>query len=631
MSRLPTPGSDDGNWGEILNDFLEQSHNSDGSIKESAIPKSTNVVTDGSSDSKVPSVKAVKDYTDGKIVDVNTTLNTKANSQDVSEIILGIVKTGTSSEFTVETGNVNPSTGVVTESTNHMTTIDLTGAMIIEFNATGFGSNLGYAFYDNNGTYITGQKTDSPARAWKVKIPTGATQFKLCWNNWVYTSSQSIKLHTPSSVRSDIEQYVNDLSALTTFDTSKVNNVSNFTAWVTDNKTRIPRDILLTYANSLKMSSDMETTLINIKQDGDVVNHDSTLQIDLNGNCYIVSTVNRTGTGDSPPNTSGSTFVRLDVFPISNPSNITSYVVAEYEGSYNGLTLESGAGVPNCYLVGTVLHIFFCSKVDTEYTLIHCTFDTQTSTFGDYSKMQITYNNNTFDITRLNIFNNIGTDYPNSILDGNTYLSLNGNIGKQVVGENVYYYGCFMAGSYYKSGILMKTTDFVTWDFVCIPVPDYDTNGKFEAAVHVVGDYLYYALRQTYERNVLTGVDIPDGKTSIVLARYNLLTNEWIEIIEIPDCSSRPCFFEYNDNLYLWHCAKGRDYGSILKIDQRAIDISYVVQYAHKYSNYPSVFVYNDTLYVTVSYSGVQLKSFTLSTISETTIDNAFKTLLSIT
>lgn len=74
MSRLPTPGSDDGNWGEILNDFLEQSHNSDGSLKESAVPKSTSVTTDGTDDTKVPSVKAVKDYTDGKIDEVNTQL-----------------------------------------------------------------------------------------------------------------------------------------------------------------------------------------------------------------------------------------------------------------------------------------------------------------------------------------------------------------------------------------------------------------------------------------------------------------------------------------------------------------------------------------------------------------------------
>lgn len=35
--RLPIPGSDAGNWGEILNEFLEQAHQPDGSLKE--IPK----------------------------------------------------------------------------------------------------------------------------------------------------------------------------------------------------------------------------------------------------------------------------------------------------------------------------------------------------------------------------------------------------------------------------------------------------------------------------------------------------------------------------------------------------------------------------------------------------------------
>lgn len=36
MSRLPTPGGDDDDWGIILNDFLSQSLNSDGSLKTSA-------------------------------------------------------------------------------------------------------------------------------------------------------------------------------------------------------------------------------------------------------------------------------------------------------------------------------------------------------------------------------------------------------------------------------------------------------------------------------------------------------------------------------------------------------------------------------------------------------------------
>lgn len=33
MTRLPIPGQDDGTWGSILNDFLLQAHNSDGSLK----------------------------------------------------------------------------------------------------------------------------------------------------------------------------------------------------------------------------------------------------------------------------------------------------------------------------------------------------------------------------------------------------------------------------------------------------------------------------------------------------------------------------------------------------------------------------------------------------------------------
>lgn len=37
MARLPNPGSDDGTWGTILNDFLSQAHNSDGSIKDTGV------------------------------------------------------------------------------------------------------------------------------------------------------------------------------------------------------------------------------------------------------------------------------------------------------------------------------------------------------------------------------------------------------------------------------------------------------------------------------------------------------------------------------------------------------------------------------------------------------------------
>ena len=37
MPRLPIPGQDRGKWGDILNEYLAVSHNSDGSIKPGAI------------------------------------------------------------------------------------------------------------------------------------------------------------------------------------------------------------------------------------------------------------------------------------------------------------------------------------------------------------------------------------------------------------------------------------------------------------------------------------------------------------------------------------------------------------------------------------------------------------------
>jgi hypothetical protein len=45
MSRLPIPGSDDGAWGNILNDFLAVTHNPDGSLKAGVVTAAA--VTDG--------------------------------------------------------------------------------------------------------------------------------------------------------------------------------------------------------------------------------------------------------------------------------------------------------------------------------------------------------------------------------------------------------------------------------------------------------------------------------------------------------------------------------------------------------------------------------------------------------
>jgi hypothetical protein len=46
MARLPVPGSDDGTWGQILNDFLVVAHNSDGTSKDIAQSQVTGLTSD---------------------------------------------------------------------------------------------------------------------------------------------------------------------------------------------------------------------------------------------------------------------------------------------------------------------------------------------------------------------------------------------------------------------------------------------------------------------------------------------------------------------------------------------------------------------------------------------------------
>ena len=41
MARLPLPGSDDGQWGNILNEYLLESHTEDGAIKDGAVNSNT--------------------------------------------------------------------------------------------------------------------------------------------------------------------------------------------------------------------------------------------------------------------------------------------------------------------------------------------------------------------------------------------------------------------------------------------------------------------------------------------------------------------------------------------------------------------------------------------------------------
>lgn len=92
MTRLPIPGSDDGAWGQILNDYLSQSHNIDGSIKHGAVTKSdiglSNV--DNTSDADKPISIATQSALDNKADSAN--LASKVDSADLDDLNSSLIQ-----------------------------------------------------------------------------------------------------------------------------------------------------------------------------------------------------------------------------------------------------------------------------------------------------------------------------------------------------------------------------------------------------------------------------------------------------------------------------------------------------------------------------------------------------------
>ncbi len=72
MARLPIPGADSGNWGQILNDYLTQAHNTDGTLKD-------NVVT---SNAIAPGAVSTAELQDGIISEakLDSSVQSKLNS-----------------------------------------------------------------------------------------------------------------------------------------------------------------------------------------------------------------------------------------------------------------------------------------------------------------------------------------------------------------------------------------------------------------------------------------------------------------------------------------------------------------------------------------------------------------------
>ena len=151
---------------------------------------------------------------------------------------------------------------------------------------------------------------------------------------------------------------------------------------------------------------------------------------------------------------------------------------------------------------------------------------------------------------------------------------------------------------------IIKSKDLITWEYVS--QPDFTNDSRWENATYVLGDKVYYFVRQQ------------DTNKCGFLSAYDLNKKSWERAVEIEDCQSRGDFILYNGKLYLFHAPIDREHIGIVRIDTECISDSEVVLQARMHSScfYPFVQYFADgelAMSYTVARKHIRLARFTLS------------------
>src|SRR5665647_316894 len=102
MTRLPTPGQDDGIWGNVLNDFLAVEHNPDGSLKTTGTLASKADDSTTVHNTTDETIGGIKTFSSSPVVPTPTTGNQATNKTYVDST----VSAGASDATTTTTGLV---------------------------------------------------------------------------------------------------------------------------------------------------------------------------------------------------------------------------------------------------------------------------------------------------------------------------------------------------------------------------------------------------------------------------------------------------------------------------------------------------------------------------------------------
>lgn len=247
----------------------------------------------------------------------------------------------------------------------------------------------------------------------------------------------------------------------------------------------------------------------------------------------------------------------------------------------------------------TVYVMWTARTTDENYYRFCCPFTLSTKTLGAIGVNRFKVGDVTNDFSVSGIKTALAE---NGIPCKNTYadIGIMQKLSTRIENGETYYYTGTYSGDFTA---IIKSKDLVTWEYVS--QPDFDNDSQWENATYVLGDKVYYFVRQWSRCKC--------GFLTV----YDILNDTWETPVEIEDCQSRGDFILYNGELYLFHAPIDREHIGIVKIDIKDIKNSEVVLQAKMHTScfYPFVQYYGDgelALSYTVNRQHIRLARFTL-------------------
>ena len=331
------------------------------------------------------------------------------------------------------------------------------------------------------------------------------------------------------------------------------------------------------------------------EKNGDKMAHVSTFVV-IDGYVYMTYYANTKEPSEDPKNQTA----RLVYAPIGDIENKTFMDLQTTGDTVGDKTIDMVYDTILMQKDSKTIYIMWTARItEGNYYRFYCPFDLETKALGKIGVNRFKVGETVNDFSFSGIRNALARE-------GVPCKKMYSDIGimqkhsSRVENGETYYYSGTYSGDFTA---IIKSRDLVTWEYVS--QPDFINDSKWENATYVLGDKVFYFVRQQ------------DGNKSGFLTVYNINDNSWDKPVEIYDCQSRSDFIIYNNEMYLFHAPIDREHIGIIKIDTDDISKSEVLLQANMQSScfYPFIQYYKDgelAMSYTVARKHIRLAEFKL-------------------